>query len=118
MAGLGVLKDAFIKIKVENGYATAITGGPEAEELVKLIEPYGKPGRNIAEFGIGTNYKAHISGSILEDEKIIGTVHIALGDNLSMGGNVNVPSHLDGIIKNPTFEIDGKVIMKNGEFVV
>ncbi|RKY86387.1 aminopeptidase [candidate division KSB1 bacterium] len=118
MAGLGVLKETFIKIKVVDGYATEISGGPEAEKLIETIEPFGKPGRNIAEFGIGTNYKAQITGSPLEDEKIIGTIHIALGDNVSMGGTVNVPSHLDGIIRKPTVEIDGKIIMKNGEFMI
>jgi len=118
MAGLGVLKESLIKIEVVDGFATEISGSTDAEELVKVLEPFGKPGRNIAEFGIGTNYKAQITGTVLEDEKIIGTIHIALGDNISMGGNVSVASHLDGIIKNPSFEIDGTVIMKDGKFLV
>jgi leucyl aminopeptidase (aminopeptidase T) len=76
------------------------------------------PGRNVAEFGIGTNYKAKLTGVILEDEKVMGTIHIALGDNISMGGIVSVPSHLDGLVKNPTVEVDGNIIMKNGKFIV
>lgn len=118
MAGLGILKDSHIKIRVENGYAVEITGGREAEELKKLVDQYGKLARNIAELGVGTNYKAQITGNILEDEKAVGTVHIALGDNISMGGNIKVPSHLDGIIKNPTLEVDGKIIMKNGDLII
>ncbi|MFC1726024.1 aminopeptidase [candidate division KSB1 bacterium] len=118
MAGLGMLQDSHIRIKVEKGYAVEITGGKEAEELNKLVDQFGKPARNIAELGIGTNFKARITGNVLEDEKAVGTVHIALGDNISMGGNVKVPSHLDGIIKNPTVEVDGKVIMKNGELTI
>ncbi len=48
----------------------------------------------------------------------MGTIHIALGDNKSMGGSVNVPVHLDGIIKSPTVYFDGKVIMKSGKLLV
>ena len=39
---------------------------------------------------------------------------MAIGDNMSMGGTVSVPSHLDGIMMKPTLEVDGKVIMKDG----
>ncbi|MFH0931824.1 MAG: aminopeptidase, partial [Candidatus Zixiibacteriota bacterium] len=67
-----------------------------------------------AELGIGTNDKARIIGNVLEDEKVMGTVHMAIGDNKSMGGNVSVQSHLDGILLKPTLEIDGQVIMKDG----
>lgn len=118
MAGIGMISTKPIKIVVENGIAVSITGGKEAKALDKMLAPYGQKGRNIAEFGIGTNDKAKLSGNILEDEKVKGTVHIALGDNKSMGGSVNVPVHLDGIIKSPTVYFDGKVIMKDGKLLV
>lgn len=103
-----------IKIVVKDGFATVITGDRSAEELEKVLEPFGQPGRNIAELGIGTNHKAQIVGSVLEDEKVMGTVHMALGDNKSMGGNVSVQSHLDGILLKPTLWIDDKKIMEDG----
>ncbi len=103
-----------IRIPVKDGYAEGISGGMLAGSVESLIEPFGKPARNIAELGIGTNPKAKLIGSVLEDEKVLGTVHIALGDNLSMGGTVKVPSHLDGILLKPTLEIDGRVIMEDG----
>jgi len=118
MAGLGRLKKSFIRITVRDGYAEEIAGGEEAEQLKRLLEPHGKPARNIAELGIGTNYRARITGLILEDEKVLGTVHIALGDNASMGGSVRVPSHLDGILKRPTVEVDGQLIMKEGKLLI
>ena len=118
MAGIGVITDTPIRIEVEKGYATKITGGPKARKLVKMLDKYGKPGRNIAEFGVGTNHKAKLSGLLLEDEKVLGTIHIALGDNKSMGGKVNVPIHLDGVVKKPTVYFDGKVIMKDGKLLV
>ncbi len=103
-----------IRIVVKDGYATQITGGKSAEELEAIIEPFGQPGRNVAELGIGTNHKAQIVGSVLEDEKVMGTVHMALGDNKSMGGNVSVQSHLDGILLKPTLWIDDRKIMEDG----
>lgn len=58
--------------------------------------------RNIAELGIGLNDKASKPDNILESEKILGTIHIALGDNSSFGGKVRTPFHQDFIFFNPT----------------
>ncbi|MCU7494556.1 MAG: aminopeptidase [Ignavibacteria bacterium] len=118
MAGLGMIKNANIKIQVEDGFATRITGGPEARKLIKLLDVHGKDARNVAEFGIGTNDKAKLSGILLEDEKVMGTIHIAFGDNKSMGGSVHVESHLDGLVKKPTVYFDGRIIMKDGKLLV
>lgn len=118
MAGLGLIKNANIKIEVEKGYATKITGGVLARKLKKQLDDAGKDGRNIAEFGIGTNDSARLSGILLEDEKVMGTIHIALGNNVSMGGSVNVPIHLDGVVKKPTVYLDDKIIMKDGKLLI
>jgi leucyl aminopeptidase (aminopeptidase T) len=115
-AGIGMI-DEPIELEVEGGFATRITGGAEAEKLIEITGPFGRDGRNIAELGIGTNDKARLIGSALEDEKVMGTVHIALGDNVSMGGNVALQSHLDMIIKAPTLLIDGKEIIKEGNLL-
>ncbi|MBU2493402.1 MAG: aminopeptidase [Bacteroidetes bacterium] len=118
MAGIGMTDKTPIKIEVKKGLVVKISGGALANKLTGMILPYGKKGRNIAELGIGTNDKAKLSGLILEDEKVKGTVHIALGDNKTMGGNVNVPIHLDGVIKKPSVYFDGKIVMKNGKLLV
>lgn len=118
MSGVGVIDKEAITIQVENGFATKITGGLQAKKLATLLNKYGMFARNIAEFGIGTNDKAKLSGVILEDEKVMGTIHIALGDNKSMGGNVDVPIHLDGIVKKPTVYFDGNMIMKSGKLLI
>ncbi len=118
MAGLGLVKNAGLRIEVKNGYATKITGGAMAKKLSRMLDAVGKNARNIAEFGIGTNDSAKLSGVILEDEKVMGTVHIALGNNVSMGGSVNVPIHLDGVMKKPTVYLDDKLLMKDGKLLV
>jgi len=118
MAGVGILKGEVIRIKVEDGYAVDISGGEAAEKLDSIMKPFGKDAYNLAELGIGTHDRALITGNVLEDEKVIGTVHIAFGDNKSMGGVVRVASHLDGVIMEPTVEVDGKEIMRAGEFLI
>ena len=117
MAGIGMVRQP-IRIAVEDGYATTITGGEEGERLIALLEPHGEDARTVAEFGIGTNDKAILTGIILEDEKVMGTIHIAFGDNKSMGGSVRVASHLDGLIKQPTVWFDDDVVMRDGELLV
>jgi aminopeptidase len=116
MAGIGLVSTP-LRIVVRDGYAEDITGGPEAQRLVSLLEPHGRDARTVAEFGIGTNDRAKLTGVILEDEKVMGTIHIAFGDNKSMGGSVRVASHLDGLVKEPTVWFDDQKIMEGGRFV-
>ncbi len=117
MAGVGLVREP-IRIAVKEGYAAEITGGDEARRLRDLLEPHGRDARNVAEFGIGTNDKAILTGLILEDEKVMGTIHIAFGDNKSMGGTVRVASHLDGMVKEPSVWLDDSKIMETGKLLV
>jgi leucyl aminopeptidase (aminopeptidase T) len=117
MAGIGVTTEP-IRIVVEDGYATEITGGAEAARLRALLEPHGRDGRTVAEFGIGTNDRAKLTGVILEDEKVMGTIHIAFGDNKSMGGRVRVASHLDGLVRDPTVWFDHQKVMDAGRLLI
>jgi leucyl aminopeptidase (aminopeptidase T) len=118
MAGVGKLEDEVIRVIVKDGFATEITGDHAATKLLSLIEPFGKLAFNVAELGIGTNDKAEVTGNVLEDEKIMGTVHIAFGDNKSMGGTIRVASHLDGVIMHPTVYVDDELIMKDGNLLI
>ena len=116
MASIGMV-DEPIRIAVQDGCATEIAGGESARRLVELLEPHGRDGRTVAEFGIGTNDKAILTGVILEDEKVMGTIHIAFGDNKSMGGSVRVASHLDGLVKRPTVWFDDRLVMEDGRLL-
>ena len=71
-----------------------------------------------AELGVGTNVRAVVSGYILEDEKVLGMVHIALGNNAGMGGTVNVRIHLDGLVRNATLYVDGELVLDKGTLVI
>ncbi len=110
-APTGRLKEP-IELVVKNGSAIKVLGsGPFADDLRRQIAKNPLVG-NIAELGIGTNDMATRPDNILETEKILGTVHIALGDNSSFGGLVNVPFHQDFIFFEPTLEVvrDGQKV--------
>lgn len=104
IAGLGVLSEP-VTLEVENGKLIDASG----ERGKQLLELLGDgDGRTIAEFGIGTNKKARLTGNVLEDEKVFGTVHIAFGSNRSFGGVTEAGVHIDCVIKDPIVFIDGE----------
>ncbi|OPZ98068.1 MAG: hypothetical protein BWY70_01327 [Bacteroidetes bacterium ADurb.Bin408] len=114
MAGIGMITTP-VTIEIVHGYAEKIYGGPQAEQIAELLDKSGRDARAVAEFGIGTNYKAILTGMILEDEKVFGTIHIAFGNNISMGGRIAVSSHYDALIKEPYVYFDNELIMKKGK---
>ncbi|MBW3011195.1 aminopeptidase, partial [Candidatus Woesearchaeota archaeon] len=112
MDPIGKLKDD-LKLKFTDGKVVSVEG-PDADKLNKFLN--NEKNRNIAEFGIGTNPKAKITGNVLEDEKVMGTIHIAIGSNTNFGGKNKANVHFDGIVMKPTVLADGLCTMKDGEF--
>jgi len=98
-------------------------GGAVGEELRGILqigtetEPY-QSRRSLGEFGIGTNPNARRIDITVEAEKIMGTVHLAVGDNAHMGGKINTDYHQDFVIPKASFSLDGEVIMRDGSFVM
>lgn len=113
LAGIGMVS-APVRITVNAGVAVDISGGEAADRFAAQLDRAGVGARNVAELGVGTNDRAILTGKILEDEKILGTVHVAFGNNASMGGTVDIPFHVDGIVLNPTLELDGVVVLRDG----
>lgn len=109
--------DEPITITVKDGLATRITGGTAARNLKQALTAAGPLAFSVAEIGIGTNPTAQISPNLLEAEKAYGTVHIAFGNSSAIGGEINVPVHIDGLVAEPTVRVDGKVILKDRQFV-
>ncbi len=116
MAGIGMIIQP-VTIEIIDGYAEKIYGGEQSEQITELLDKLGREARAVAEFGIGTNYKAILTGMILEDEKVYGTIHIAFGNNISMGGKIAVSSHYDALIKEPDVYFDDVLIMKKGNLL-
>ena len=74
--------------------------------------------RNIAEFAIGTNNQASLSGVMICDEKVLGTCHIGIGASYHFGGKVFCNGHSDHVINKPTIYFDGKKVMVKGKILI
>ncbi|HEX3054344.1 MAG TPA: aminopeptidase [Aggregatilineaceae bacterium] len=121
----GILIEEPIYLTVEHGRVVDIQGGREAQRLLDMIEdgerkPNGEGCRVVCELGIGTNPNARLQGNVLTDEKVMGTVHIAIGHNAlaAYGGQNHAPIHLDGVIGQPTLTVDGQTLIRDGEYLV
>jgi leucyl aminopeptidase (aminopeptidase T) len=91
---------------------------PVGERLLELLTGAGERGTNLAELGIGTNERATVTGNVLEDEKILGSVHAAFGASAGIGGTVAVPVHIDVVVLDATLDVGGTRVLEVGEFVL
>ncbi|WP_136602734.1 aminopeptidase [Salinigranum halophilum] len=115
LAGVGVLEDPLF-IDIESGTITDVEG-PAADEFLDATT--GDPcARWVGELGLGTNPAAEIIGTVLEDEKVYGTAHVAFGDNHGFGGTIQCDSHLDGIVLKPEVYLDDELVVSGGEVIV
>lgn len=116
LAALGI-SDEPATLTVEDGLIVAADGGLGPDYL-KLLEVHGDAGRNVAELGVGTNERARLTGLVLEDEKILGTVHVAFGASAGIGGTVSVPVHLDVVVLDASLAVDGRQVLDEGRLVL
>ncbi len=103
--------DQRVAFEVADGQVTTVEDDALAGELAAAAESVGEDAYNLAEVGIGTNAGVtELLGSVLLDEKAAGTVHVAIGDDHGIGGDMVAPVHLDGILTDPTVYADGEVV--------
>lgn len=106
-----------VTLTVSGGKLVDATG-PEGARLMELLSAAGSDGTTIAELGIGTNERAELTGQIIEDEKLLGTAHVAFGASEAIGGRIQVPVHLDSVVMRPVVAVDGRVIVRDGELLL
>ena len=116
LAGIGVSEEP-AQLDVEDGRLVAARDGA-GPELLAALQAHGELGTNVAELGVGCNAAATLTGNVLEDEKILGTVHVAFGASAGIGGTVSVPVHLDVVILDATLEIDGRAVLDAGRYAL
>ncbi len=109
--------DHEVRLTVEDGRLAGATGAL-GEALAEHFDSYGPDGRHLAELGVGTNDQARLGGNLLEDEKVLGTVHVAFGASAAIGGTVNVPVHEDSVVVDPTLTIGSTTVVEAGRFVL
>ncbi|MEA2228511.1 MAG: hypothetical protein QOF04_2141 [Solirubrobacteraceae bacterium] len=117
LAAIGLTKGDPARLTIEDGRLTAATG-PEGEQLLAMLREHGDAGTNLAELGVGTNDRAQLTGNVLEDEKILGTVHVAFGASIAIGGTVSVPIHLDCVVTEASLTVDGTPVLDAGRFLL
>lgn len=111
----GMLLSEPTRMTFEKGRVMHVEGGAGAEFLRSAFAQHGDSARVVAELGIGTNPLARLQGNIITDEKVLGTIHVAVGRSDFFGGKNVATTHIDGVVGHPTLEIDGKVLIENGE---
>jgi leucyl aminopeptidase (aminopeptidase T) len=105
------------RLTLAEGRLVAADGGL-GPEFIELLLRHGPLGTNLAELGVGTNDRAQLTGNVLEDEKILGTVHVAFGNSAAIGGTVSVPIHLDVVVLDASLEVDGRQVLDRGRYVL
>ena len=116
IAGVGIPGEP-VELTVEAGHLVE-ADGEEGALLMDLLTAHGEDGTNVAELGIGTNEKAELTGNVLEDEKILGTAHVAFGASAAIGGTVQVPVHLDCVVMHAEVWVDGEPLLIDGKLAV
>ncbi len=106
-----------VLLTVRDGRLESATGDGGAAFLAHL-DVHGPLGRNLAELGVGTNDRATLTGNTLEDEKILGTAHIAFGASAGIGGTVTVPVHEDVVVLDPSLWIGSTQVLDAGRYLL
>jgi len=118
LAGVG-MTDEPVSLTVRDGRLAGADGaGDAAHRFLGLLDAHGPLGRSLAELGVGTNDRATVTGNILEDEKILGTTHVAFGASAGIGGTVTVPVHLDVVVFEPSLWIGDTQVLDGGRWLL
>jgi aminopeptidase len=112
-----------LTLTIADGRVLRIDGDEPLRAILEARFADNDACRNLAELGIGTNDKASRPDNVLEAEKILGTIHLALGDNTGFGGVVAAPFHEDYVFYRPTVTLvmeDGSEerILDNGKLML
>ncbi|MFT4797643.1 MAG: leucyl aminopeptidase (aminopeptidase T) [Candidatus Azotimanducaceae bacterium] len=112
----GRLVRAPVTVTLENGVITDIKGGADAAALRAHFEQTGDPiATHLCHFTLGLNPRAKTSGSIHQDEHVLGAITFGFGDqDPGFGGEVPPCGvHCDLVLTTGTIECDGQVICKD-----
>ncbi|WP_419942950.1 aminopeptidase [Candidatus Palauibacter sp.] len=116
--GIGILEEPIV-CTVRDGVIVEITGGAQADFLREHLESFADPHCfNVAELGVGLNPNAGLTGEMLEDEGVMGTIHIGIGTSHTLGGEIVAPTHYDLLMWEPTIAVDGRIVQRDRQVLV
>ena len=106
-----------LNLRFEGGRLTGSSARSNHKIFLDAMSKHTGDKDRLGEFGIGTNHEVHVPiGDNLLDEKIFGSIHLALGENRSYGGINSSSLHWDMIMLRPTVTIDGELLIDEGRF--
>lgn len=106
-----------LKVEFRGGKIVNIEGEEGADYYKEVLESQTGDKDYIAELGIGLNPRiTRVTGELALDEKIIGTIHIATGENRMLHGKGVSSFHWDLVMNRPTLKVDDVIIMEKGEY--
>ena len=115
---IGEITEPF-RMEIAAGRIARITGGRQAMDLKDILQSRDEAGYNVAsQFALGTNPACLVIPNTREVAKKLGTAHIAIGDNISLGGKSKSTFHIDFVFLNPSVYLDGKCILKDGKYQI
>ncbi len=110
-----------VKLKFKDGVVVEADASEGKEFLRKILET-DEGAKKLGEVAFGTNYNVKkFTRQILFDEKIGGTIHLALGMGFPETGGKNFSViHIDMIkdMKEGKVFADGELIYENGKFLI
>ncbi|MGB1678441.1 MAG: aminopeptidase [Poseidonia sp.] len=120
------LVDEPVVLQIENGLVVDVKGGTAAAQIRQTFGEAAKRLKSkdqenvwtIAEFGFGMNPNARLMGSVLEDEKRLGTAYFSIGDNTALGGTAAVGIQISGVLASPSIWLDEMPLLQDGTFAV
>ena len=100
-----------LELEFEEGYVRALRAEQGLELFHDTVQNGGGDSNRLGEFGLGLNPAVdRVTGFLLLDEKMIGTAHLALGENRALGGINNSALHWDLVVQNAIVSVDGKLL--------
>ncbi len=114
MEKIGLIDEPF-EMDVRDGFITGLKGGKQARALEALLENQDLDARRFAsQIAFGINPDCRIIPNTYEVSKRLGTMHLAIGDNFTLGGTIQAGHHMDIVLLNPTVTLDGRMLLENG----
>lgn len=104
-----------LRLHFENGKIVSFKAEKGSDTFKKILEKAEGDKDRIAELGIGINYGMKPIGWSIYDEKALGTAHVAIGNNIHLGGVNKASIHIDFVLHSPTIKADDKIIMDMGK---
>lgn len=114
---IGVLEEP-VRMEIEDGAVTSVEGGKEANKIARVWDEHDDPAvYNIAQLAVGMNPECpEFNGWFSNDHGRYGNVHFGIGTSSNLGGTTRAPVHFDAMMAEPTLELDGEVVVEDGEF--